>query len=445
MASILSHIIEIALMAFLLSNVVSVVFRTHRSNVIRVSEVEQFQDTVESASKVEDGIKKVGNEKSQPTEAGPTKDSATSAFFSIFDKQPSVQKVQNALEGGIVPPHVSAGDVTAMETDVAIAQMDVNTLHKRVVDEHRIEREGAKSVNDQERVQHTFVKLMTDHIQQVRDAVTVKDAETEQRIQDVYKKLKALEDQTLSNNEFKVLTDSIQLEIEELKSLASGHDKAFQQVLNQSLSSDDIGQHESIRSFRKLYATKEAQVDLEQRLNDVSKSAEQVRNNDKLLTQRISQSGEIANFLDKFEKLYLTKSNGEVIDTGFVKSLEKLEVDTYQRLTDMNKRVDAMSTCKLQEGLQSRVDALETMMESAYRKCDDATAKCNDSLGQDSLVLKSGGFINLGNSGKVLMFRDNDLKICNSTDKPDGVLTDCRGVIIDAERDDQKTYLIQTK
>lgn len=331
----------------------------------------------------------------------------------------------------VVSPEIRH-ELEKAEMAVTHAEIDVESSAQRIADTEVLEQGRQDLENRQDDVQQNFADLANQEVDQILRSVEVKDEETELRVQEIHNKIDALKNTKVSKSELQALVADINAEIEGVKQLASGQNSAFQAAMNMALDAEDVQQYQIIKDIEAAYATKSDNVELESEINRITALASET---DAKLDARtgeimagIDELKQISGTITAFEERNMRTPDGALVDSSFLDSLDRIREETMRRMADIETSANSLRRCSEQSDLRDRVVQMETDMAAASEKCDRAKAVCDRALGRDTIVMKPGAHIQLGDTGRSLVMQGNSVQICD-TPGPDGVNTNCVNLV----------------
>lgn len=269
---------------------------------------------------------------------------------------------------------------------------------------------------DQDKIRDGFLDLLRVKVTDLQNSVVTVNGETDYKISSIMRQIDELDKNKQSSSEFDSIVNSIHAEIEKIKSTNTTQSAAFDIAMNRTLEAEEVQQYQVIKDINNAYALKSDQVDIENKINDILGIKGQVDDsiNGKTLEilAQIQSLKDIDKVVKEFETNNMLNSKGELVNKNFIEQLDRLHSDAIQKINNLDKRVDALKLCETQNNLVERVENAEKSISDAKFSCESSKLVCEVAQGSDTIFVKPGGNIMLGDTGRYLTIRDGNLEVC---------------------------------
>lgn len=305
-------------------------------------------------------------------------------------------------------------DAEVSQGEYALAQKDFVTDHKSKLD------------GEQDTIRQGFLDLIRVKVRDLQNSVVTGNGETEYKLASIMRKIASLDKNKQSASDFDSIINTIHTEIDNIKSTTTTQSAAFDVAMNRALDAEAMQQYRVVKDIQNAYALKSEQVSIENKINNIVGMKSQVDDsiNKKTLDilEQIQSLKDIDDVVKDFQTNNMTNANGELVNKRFIDQLDRLHSDAMYKIDILDKKADMLKLCEVQGDIVQRVSNAEKSIESAKTTCESSKLVCEVAKGSETIFMKPGGNIMLGESGRYLTMREGDLEVCEK----DGV---CKTIV----------------
>jgi hypothetical protein len=269
---------------------------------------------------------------------------------------------------------------------------------------------------EQDKIRDGFLDLLRVKVNDLYNSVVNVNSETEYKLSSIIKRIDNLDKNKQSSSDFDSKINSIHKEIETIKSSNTTQSAAFDLAMNRALDAEEIQQYQVIKDIKQAYALKSDQVQIESKINNLMnmKSGIDSSVNQKTseILEQIQSLKDIDKIIKEFETSNMKDSNGDLVNKDFIQELERLHSDALEKIKTLDTKVDTLSLCETQNNLLERIQTAEKSVLEAKSACDSSKLVCEVAQGSDTIFMKPGGNIMLGDTGRYLTMSEGNLEVC---------------------------------